>query len=455
MGTLAQLEESTIELTPGEVVAVPLTVHNTGSIVEAYTIDVLGPASEWTDVTPPVIDGLYPQAAYTVTLTLRPPRSAAVPAGTHPFGVRVVPTEHPDEVVVPEATLQVLPFLATTAELTPRSTHGSRGAVHELAIDNRGNAPVTVRIESSTPQDTLQTTVPDPLVTVEAGHAQFATVKVRPVRRLWRGADVTHPFQVTATGDGTVPITLDGTHVQTATLPPWFGKAVLAALATAVGLVLAWFLLLRPTIESAAAAAVREEKEASQAAAEAAQAAQQAALAAAQQARDAASAADDSANDASGAAAAAQESGEQVQADVAAASGPGTPVREQLVVTATPPDGPTSEDLTVPEGMTLAIRDLILSNPQGDFGTLVVSQRTPGEDPEPILTFALENFRDLDYHFQSPIQIPAGSSLRMTVTCRQIGAPVAMPTPPTACSTSMYVGGAMVPVPATTASDGG
>ncbi|MEK8144163.1 hypothetical protein NKH18_26845 [Streptomyces sp. M10(2022)] len=69
-----------------------------------------------------------------------------MPAGGTPFGIRVVPTSGQGETVVPEGRVTVLPFTETSAELVPRSSHGSRSGRHQLAVDNRGNVPVTVRL---------------------------------------------------------------------------------------------------------------------------------------------------------------------------------------------------------------------------------------------------------------------------------------------------------------------
>ncbi|QJW34885.1 hypothetical protein [Cellulosimicrobium protaetiae] len=433
MGTLATVEAQGIELNPGEEVSVPLTVRNTGTIVEAYRFEVLGVPAGWTTIEPASVDGLYPQTATTASVTFRPPRSAEVPAGPLDFGIRVVPLEHPDDAVVPEGVVEVLPFLDTTAELVPRTTHGRRSGRHQVAVDNRGNTPVSVLLACADGTDELTFRVPDSHLVVDPGTARFASVRVRPRDTAWRGPDKTMPFVVQVAAENTVPVTLDGTFVRTAILPRWFLKALLALLALVALLAVLWFTLLKPTITSAAQAAVRDDIAEAE---EAAQAAQQAA-------QQAASAAQQAAGDASDAKVAATEAGttladtEEAVAGFVPPSGTSVPVRQRL--DAAPAAGETEEvPFEVPEGATLTIDDVILSNPQGDFGRLLISQ-----DDEVILDFALENFRDLDYHFQSPISLEAGTELVMAVTCRQPGAPLGQDPPPDACDTSMYFGGTL------------
>lgn len=433
MATLATLDATRIALTPGEEVTVPVTVRNTGAIVEAYRIEVLGVPGDWTVVEPAVIEGLYPDTATTATLTFRPPRSAEVPAGDLQFGVRVVPLEHPDDTVVPEGVVEVLPFLDTTAELVPRTTHGRRGAKHQVAVDNRGNAPVSVLLACADGTDELTFRVKDPLLVVAAGTAAFTDVRVRPRSTTWRGPDKTMPFVVQVEADSTVPVTLDGSHVQTAVLPKWFLKALLALVALLALLVVLWFTLLKPAITSAAQAAVGDDLTQAQEAAAAAQEAAQEAAGAAQEATGAASEAQVAATEAGTTLA----DTEEAVAEFVPPSGTSVPVRQRLEVE--PAAGESDAvPFEVPEGSTLTIDDIILSNPQGDFGRLTVSQ-----DDEVFLDFALENFRDLDYHFQAPLTFEAGSVLTMEVTCRQPGAPLGMDPAPTACDTSMYVGGTM------------
>jgi hypothetical protein len=87
----------------------------------------------------------------------------------------------------------------------------------------------------------------------------------------------------------------------------------------------------------------------------------------------------------------------------------------------------------VPEDGVYRMTDVVLSNPQGDLGraTLLV-------DGEVQMEVALENFRDLDFHFVSPIV--ATEDIRLVVRCRTPGTPPDSP-PATRCDISALVGG--------------
>jgi hypothetical protein len=70
----------------------------------------------------------------------------------------------------------------------------------------------------------------------------------------------------------------------------------------------------------------------------------------------------------------------------------------------------------------LTVTDLILQNPGGDFGILTIMR-----DPDPdvigdeqvLLLEQLENFRDIDYHFVTPLIFQAGQQIILVVECRE------------------------------------
>ena len=70
------------------------------------------------------------------------------------------------------------------------------------------------------------------------------------------------------------------------------------------------------------------------------------------------------------------------------------------------------ESYSVPDGQTLSITDLILENPEGNSGTISVNR-----DGTSLLEVRLDNFRDLDYHFVSPIVFGPGDALVLRASC--------------------------------------
>jgi hypothetical protein len=410
------LDPTPVRLEAGTSAQIPLQIRNTGHIVEGYRVDVVGPPAAWTTVEPAEVT-LYPGDTATLSVDLHPPRSPEAPAGEHLYGVRVVPVEHPEEAVVPEAVVEVLPFLEVTAELVPRSSHGRLGGRHEVAVDNRGNAPAEVSLTASDPADSLLARVRPETLTVEAGHAAFADVRVRSARTVWRGSAVTHPFTVLVAPAGANAVTLDGSHVQLPLIPSWLPRAALASVVLLAALLALWNWPVKGTINSTAEAAV-----APQVAAVKAQA---------RQAGDAAQSAKGSAVDAGKAA---KKAGDLV----------GTPPPPRSVElafserlpAATPLGQQKNVAFLVPKSDTVYLTDFVFENPQGDFGTL---ELTLGK--ETLFSLALENFRTSDFHFVSPIRAAAGETITMTVQCNEVGKPPARTTEPTQCSSAVYLGG--------------
>ncbi|WP_320408499.1 hypothetical protein [Streptomyces nodosus] len=116
--------------------------------------------------------------------------------------------------------------------------------------------------------------------------------------------------------------------------------------------------------------------------------------------------------------------------------GPAVPKSARVQVQAAVGGGATRRTAyTVPKGKTFELTDIVVQNPQGDAGTLVVAT-----DDGQLLNLALENFRDSDYHFVTPIEVPSGGRITLAVSCRQVGKPVKAPAP-SQCSESLFLGG--------------
>ena len=391
MGAVAHLESRLVAVTPGSQATVQLRVRNTGSVVDQFTFQVLGDAQAWSTVTPPSLS-LFPGAEEATTITFAPPRSAQAPAGQMPFGVHVMSKEDPQGSVVEEGVVDIAPFSDVFAELAPRTSRGSRGASHDLAIDNRGNAPINANLSAIDPDRLLNFDVRPPGVVAQPGTATFAKIGVRPRKTFWRGPNQTRPFQVLLEGAGPTPVTVDGTMVQSSILPPWILRALLLVLAALVALVLLWFLLLKPAIESTALQSTQN------------------ALAQVgitpppggfkpQPTPAANPGGGGGATPAPGSSLA---PGASLTTSVGTApplAGGGLPTDGRIVF--------GGNALQVPAGQTLFITDLVFSN-SDDTATGTLQLERSGST---LLALQLQNFRDLDYHFVTPIVVNAGQSL--------------------------------------------
>lgn len=423
MGAIATLAESALHVDPGEPTTTTLRVRNTGDVVDQFTFEVLGGATTWTSVEPTVLR-LLPNAEEEVRVTFHPPRSAAAPAGQLPYAIKVVSQEDPQGSIVEEGTLQVAPFREVTAELIPRTTRGRRGAKQELAVDNRGNEPLNADVLAFDESEALDFSLDDPTIVAQPGHAMFTTVRLRPRKRFWRGPDRTIPYQLQLqTTAGEVPVVVDGSMVHQALIPKWLPKALLLLLLLLILLAVLWWTVLRPAIESAARESVEED------------------LAEVQQAAETAQATADEAAAAAGGGGGDDDPGDDE--DDGDPGDPGTTVREvrtpedfRLSVSQTPSGTTTAQSDPVTPGPDerLEITDIILQNPGGNVGTLEVRR---GSD-DVLLQVALENFRDLDYHFVGPLVFTEDAGVTLHIVCEETT------DPSTSCSASALFSGVTV-----------
>jgi hypothetical protein len=398
--TFAQIALDPVVVTPGSEATTTLTVRNDSDIVEAYELEVVGEPAAWSTITPTRVS-LYPGTAETVTVHLTPPRSSAVRAGEIPLGVRVLPVERPDSVVVPETTVVVEPFGQLAARLTPRRRRGWLGARYRVSVSNQGNAPTDVLLGTAQAGEDLKLAVTPKQSHLEPGDDEDGRLRVRVAKLIWFGKPVTWQFTALATpggaGDDVRPQEIPGELVQLPLLPRW----LLAVLAAIVALLVAWFALVGPVVRSSAT---------------------QAAQAAANQVVNsrvpqAPGAPRPTAGAGGGAPAAGGGGGGTGGGGGGGASGGG----QQSSATIQVQTGGGTRKVgayTVPSGKTFEITDIVLANFQGDQGLLTISFGN-----RVITTIALETFRNQDYHWVTPIGVPAAGKVTADVTCSVPGTP--------------------------------
>ncbi|MEU1321446.1 COG1470 family protein [Streptomyces microflavus] len=429
----------TVTVSPGGTATTTLTVRNDSDIVEAYTLEVVGDCAAWSTVEPARVS-LYPGTSETVTLTFAPPRSHEVKAGETPLAVRVLPAEHPDSVVVPEGTVTVEPFHELRTELEPRRRRGWLGARFRTAVQNKGNTPVDVAFTGRQAGEELRLGFTPGQKRLEPGESAEIRLKVRAAKLIWFGEPVTWPFEVEAAeaeaetaaeakAEGKEPVRpettrpepvrpepvrpepVPGEFLQLPVLPKW----LLIVLAALLALLIAWFALVRPAVKSTA----------KQAATEAAQ--EEAARGEQQQGSTTPGGADNPGGS--------QGQGTGPDAGTpggngGSGTGPGTGTgpggtgaggtqQSSATIDVETESGAEKEGTyQVPAGKVFGITDIVVANFQGDEGVLTISF---GE--RKITTIALETFRNQDYHWVTPIQIPENATVTAAVTCAKPGTP--------------------------------
>lgn len=256
MDPVLVLDDTGPHAEPGGETRVTATVHNVGTLVEEYSLDVLGDCGRWAQVSPRRLSVMPGEAArQTVEVILRPPAPPMAPVGTVPFALRCVSIEEPDRCAVAEATLTVGGVVGVRARLDPVTPTGRWTGRYRVVFDNTGSVPVLVRVSASDARRLLRFAVAPAELTVQPGRTGTAYVAVKPRQPALRGKVVAHSFTLryrTALDQhgGELPATFDQR--------PIVGTAAVAAslvLAAAVGG--AGLLVLRdtPTAPDSAAGA--------------------------------------------------------------------------------------------------------------------------------------------------------------------------------------------------------
>ena len=401
MGAAVALAQDSLAVEPGSQVATRVRIRNTGEVVDQFSFEALGPAAVWASFEPPVLS-LLPDADGIAEVRFAPPRQPATRAGTVPFGVRVLAQEDPQGSAVAEGDLVVGRYDDIVAEVVPRTARGRTVGHHDLAVQNRGNAPLKARLTAIDPERRVRFAFSPPEALARPGSATVARVDVRPRRRFLRGASVTHVYTIRLQSADQPPIDVAGAFLQEPLIPKWVPRALVALAA----LVLAWLIFLRPTVQSAAKNAVKEQvNESSQ-------------LAASQAVAPALAAADE----------------RLANVEQAVGIAPGEPLpnvtttttRPGVLALGDPADArlavrsarTATEVLEVPEDEILSVTDLFFDNSLGDKGRVTLLR-----DDVVLLSLLLDNFRDLDYHFVAPLVFPPESELRFRVECANNGNP--------------------------------
>jgi hypothetical protein len=392
MAATATLASKAVTVTPGGEAVSEVRVRNSGTVVDQFTLEVLGDASAWAIVEPAVIP-LFPGAEAVARIRFKPPKSSSVPARAIPFAVRVKSREDARASLVEEGVVEVGPFNDTFAELIPRTAKGRSRAHARLALDNRGNVRVSARLTAADPDRKLNFTITPPALSSEPGTASFASVRMSPKQRFLTGPPKTNPYKVIVHQDNLPPITVDGTMQQEGLIPPWLLPALIGLAALTLVLLLLWFFLVKPNIQSAATQAV-----------------------------------------------APQTSSLQAQVNSLKAQNPSTTGGGGGGATGANPFGGDayaarlvgSNSLTVPADGGLSVTDLVFENPNGLTGDLRLSRfNAKTNQDQVLLQLKLDNFRDLDFHFITPLTFQKNDKIELTCT----------PPEGTTCDASVYYSG--------------
>jgi hypothetical protein len=410
MGAEASLTPAAVPVNPGGGAEVELAVTNTGGVVDSFTFEVLGDPAAWAVVEPAVLS-LFPGQSETATVRFAPPAEPGLTPGPRPYAVRVISNEDPQHPHIAEGALAIAGIPVLAADLSPRTgrARGRRAGKYQVAVDNRGNAAAVVDLAGFDAQDLVDVTVDPPRVEVGPGSAVFVTARARARTRVWRGQNVLHRFTVAARpadpqAGANAPEPLDASLLQEPAIPGWLGKVAALVLVAALILAGLWFTVLKPVVKDAATGAAN-------------QALTAAGITPGSGSAGGGAAGGGAAPSPSNPAGSGGGSGSSPSASPSTPTAPAGPAQAAPVAFAQELNtfnGPSS--LTAGTHQLYSVTDLVLQNPNGDTGALTISR-----GGKTLITTRMENFRDYDLHFVTAINVTAGQSLTVSVTCDKPG----------------------------------
>lgn len=238
VGVRATLADEVVPVDPGATGSTTLTVHNTGTQVEGFTMALSGPAAAWSTAEPAEVS-VYPEQAATVTLRFAPPRAPSCPAGRAWYVVRLDSTVHRGLSVTANGAVSVGAYHDVAAELVPASSSGRGTTTHQVVLDNRGNVVERARLAATDDEGLFRLELGRTAVELPPGRVGVP-LSVRAPRR-WFGRSRPVPIHAqVALDSGGTPVRVDGVRHVVPVFPSWAPvAAVLAALLLCGGAVAA------------------------------------------------------------------------------------------------------------------------------------------------------------------------------------------------------------------------
>ncbi len=375
MSVTASFQPDRIHATPGETAALALHLQNNTDAERMVTLRAGGSLAAQTVLQSETIY-LDPKEHFEVAVIVD--ANTSLVAGAHDCVIEVTDDTETSSAA---ATVEIDSTEAWTARLEPQRSTSPVVGRHKVAIENRGNVPVMVELLPAAAADVVAE-IAAPAVNVEPGSNAKVELRLVPHARFWNGPSVEHPFTLTVTGSNGERSELEGVYEQGPRFRPWFLPALAGAAGALLLGTLAWFTLLKPSVENIA--------------------------------RDEAAELD----------AAQQEVLDQRVAEIEAAANEaaelplGSPTDLRLTATAAPATSSTEavDFDRSGSGRLLSITDVIFQNPTGAVGRVELIR---GDDV--LLDQEMANFRDLDFHLVAPLQVESGDSIALRVTCETPG----------------------------------
>jgi hypothetical protein len=141
---------SYVEVGPGQPVELVVTVANTGTLIDAYSVQVLGVDAQWVTCEPSRLP-LFPDESGTCAVTIDLP--AGFPAGDRHLAVQVRSENEAIGFGLAQVALTVLSAPTMTLRVEPTNVIGGKHTTFSMIVHNGGNAPLDLLPDAVDPED--------------------------------------------------------------------------------------------------------------------------------------------------------------------------------------------------------------------------------------------------------------------------------------------------------------
>lgn len=402
MSVHAWFSNDDVALAPGNTLVLPLTIHNLGDETESFTVVPAGLTASWTTITPGNLT-LFGGSQEVVEVTIAPPALPSTTAGPTSIAIRIIPLGDSDDAVVAETTLMITQFDDCRIVALQPIQRARHRATFEFMVENHGNTVASCRLHLVDPSERVDGDFDPPAVGVGPGSATLVRLKARAQRSL-RRTSRTLDFEVEAARQGHDPVVSPMSLVQSPTIPGAMIARIAAVVALLAATTLAWFAVVKPTIEDAAADQVDTRID------------------------ELAATGDDATE---------TPDGPQVTTPTSTAPGVESPETEGepsfiRFDVAAPLTQTADQSTTLPDTGVFDLTDLRIENPFDDRGVATLLVNT-----EPIFIWSLENVRGVWFEPRiTPIRLDPGDNVTFSVRCDEIG-----DASRSTCTTALNMGG--------------
>jgi type II secretory pathway pseudopilin PulG len=186
-----------LEVNPGETASFAVTVTNTSSVIDAYTVQVFGIDPAWVSTTPDRLS-LFPGDVDSMTVNVNLPLD--YPSSQRLLALNVRSENDPDDFALAHTEVSVIARSVVDVQIDPPMMQGGRKARFGIVINNTGNAPIVATPVGTDPEALAEFEFLPSTIEVPAGRSAVVQVTARK-GRAWLGAPRARTFSLGAETD--------------------------------------------------------------------------------------------------------------------------------------------------------------------------------------------------------------------------------------------------------------